>query len=250
MKRIYEISIITIFLTVVISCNKLPKEVHTCNLTIICDSTFNENIYENVYLISGSDTIYVKGKNYRQGKKGIKIKLDSIPSKEYILCLENMFREVQSQKVNLMNDTVISISNRHGYENINIIPLADLENADTIKFIYSSSGCFSHVESFNLIKKDSFYLFEPITIQFGNRLMRTRYVSKTFSNKIVRGLFDLEVDSRKYMISIRNKTPWQTSRVEYYILVNNKIFMFDDENRCCEEYIKFEKKYIDGKKDN
>jgi len=248
MKRIYEISIIFIVLTVIISYNKLPKEGHTCNLTVICDSTFNEHIYENVYLISNSDTIYVKGRNYRQGKKGIKIKLDSLPSKEYILCLENMFREVQSQKVNLMNDTVISISNRHRYENIKIIPLADLENADTIKFIYSLSGCISHVESFNLIRKDSYYLFEPIRIQSGNRLMLTRYVSKTVSNKIVNGLFDLELNSRKYMISIRNKTPWQTNRVEYYILVNKRIFMFDDENRCCEEYTKFEKIYIDKKK--
>ena len=245
MKRIYEISIITIFLTVVISCNKLHKEVHTCNLTVICDSTFNEHIYENVYLISDSDTIYVKGENYRQGKKGIKIKLDCIPSKEYILCLENMFRVVQSQKVNLMNDTVISISNRHRYENIKIIPIADLVNADTIKFIYSYSGCFSHIEAFNLIKKDSYYLFEPVRIQYGNRLMRTQYVSKTVSNKIVKGLFDLEVHSRKYMKSVKNKkTPWQMSREEYYILVNNKIFMFDDENRCCEEYTKFENKYI------
>jgi len=226
----------------------LPKKVHTCNLTVICDSTFNEHIYENVYLISNSDTIYVKGENYRQGKTGIEIKLDSIPLKEYILCLENMFREVQSQKVNLMNDTVISISNRHRYENIKIIPLADLEIADTIKFIYSLSGCFSHVESFNLIKKDSYYLFEPKRIQSGKRLMHTRYFLKTVSNKIVNGLFDLELNSRKYMISIWNKAPWQTNRVEYYILVNNRLFMFDDENRCCEEYNKFENKYINNSK--
>jgi len=246
LNRIFVLSIITIFLTALISCNKQPEAVHYCTLTINCDSTFNEHIYENVYLISDNDTIYVNGKNYRQKKTGIKIKLDSIPSKEYVLCLSDIFRNLQSQKLNLKNDTVIKITNLHRYENCKIIPLADLRKADTIKLFYSYSGCFSHIESFNLIKKNRNYLVEPKRFQFGNRLMYTRYVSKTVSNKIVKGLYDLQMKSRNYMVSVKNKkTPWQMSRQEYYILVNNKIFMFDDKNRSCVEYYKFSKKFIE-----
>jgi hypothetical protein len=245
LKRIFEICIIIIILTLVISCKKQPSLVHYCNLTIICDSTFNEHIYENVYLISDNDTIYVNGKNYKRGKMGIIIKFDSVPSKKYVLYFSNIFRDMQSQKLNLMNDTVISISNRHRYENMKIIPLAELLNADTIKLFYSYSGCYSHVESFNFISKNNIYLFEPTRFRFGKRLLYTRFISKTVPEKIVNGLFDLQVKSRKYMALVRNKkTPWKMSRVEYYILANNKVFMFDDENRCCEEFYKFSDKYI------
>jgi hypothetical protein len=241
-----KISTIIILLVLVISCHTQPKEVQTCNLTVILDSTFNKPLSENIYLVSGKDTLYAKGKNYRQVKNKLTIKLDSIPTKEYELILSDIFHKVQRQKLHLTHDTVISISNQHRYESVQRIPLADFEKADTIQFIYSRSGCSSHIESFMLVPKDSVCLLEPIRIQFGNRVLYNHYVPKTESKGIVKGLFDLQIKSIKHMKSMKNKeNPWSTSRVEYYILVNNQLFKFDDENRCCEEYSKFRKKFLD-----
>ena len=241
-----RISTIIILLMLFISCQKQPKEVQTYNLTVICDSTFNQQTFENIYLVSGKDTLYAKTKNYKQVKNELKIKLDSIPGKQYVLILSDLFHHVQSQKLNLKHDTVIRISNRHKYESVQIIPLSELEKSDTIEFIYSHSGCSSRIESFKLLPKGSVYLVEPVKLRFGNHILFNRYLPKTVSKGIVKGLFDLQVQSRRYMKSFgKSETPWSTSRVEYYILAHNKLFKFDDKNRCCEEYDKFRKKFLD-----
>jgi len=240
-----KINTIIILLVLVISCHTQPKEVQICNLTVTFDSTFNKSLFENIYLVSGNDTLYAKGKNYGQVKNKLTIKLDSIPTKEYILIISDIFHKEQRQKLHLTHDTVISISNRHRYESVQIIPLAELEKADTIQFVNSHSGCSYHIESFLLVTKDSVCLLEPIRIKFGNRVLYNRFVPKTVSKGIVKGLFYLQLKSRRYMKSLENKEkPWSTSREEYYILVHNKLFWFNDENRCCEEYYKFKKKFL------
>jgi len=226
------------------------------NLSITLDSSFNHNICDSVILTDGQRR-YRSHWTHDLPHHSFHYTWEGLPAGHYVLKVQTLFQFSQTISFDLNKDTTFVLSNTMGMESVPIFLKSDLLYADTIEWVYTSSGCFGHYSerislttidhlNYMLVKKFDSIALE--TIQ-GRKMFVTIPVEKSrvAARGIADSLFQLLDSSRcmknRYLSS--GILRLSTTHCELYVLIGKQLYAFDD--RGIDEwdlYDRFRKQYL------
>lgn len=264
MNTTINILLIFLFGLVCSSCNtrtdKNEKSAETnektplCNLKIALDTTFDYRILYSKILLpksQGASTPWT----YDSITKTTFQNWDSLAPGNYTFEIKTIFRTKQQFHFTISTDTSFIVTNQLGLKTVAQIDKNELLSADTIELVYTSNGCFhGYFEKLILIKNKAesnyFLKTNSKTIMAHAKPLD---IQKNVSSEIIDDLYILQNDSKKQKDK-SNKSGilyMSTTRQNIYLLVNGKLFKFDDTGiKDWNLYDDFKTKYITQTKDN
>lgn len=264
MKTTINILLIFIFGLVCSSCdtttdkseNSLETSEKTplCNLKITLDTTFDFTILDSKTLLPknhGASTPWT----YDSITKTTSQNWDSLAPGNYTFEIKTIFRTKQLFHFTISTDTSFIVTNQLGLKTVAQIDKNELLSADTIELVYTSNGCFhGYFEKSILIKNKAESSYSLKTNS--NTIIadaKPLDIQKNVSSEIIDDLYILQNDSKKQKDK-SNKSGilyMSTTRQNIYLLVNGKLFQFDDTGiKDWNLYDNFKTKYILQPKDN
>lgn len=176
---------------------------------------------------------------------------DSMPSTEYVLKIKTIFTREKEYPFYLGKDTSFLIGNNLGFKKAELISKDEIRQADSVEFVYTSNGCFhSYYEKSILFRgkgsKSNDYFLNTTSNTIMKDAQPLDFLIKV-SPGIVDSLYLLQCESKEqYDFSIKNGfLNSSTTHHNFYLLVNNKVFQFDDNGSTWTLYDKFKMKYFE-----
>lgn len=189
------------------------------SLTIICDSTFDENLFYDLYLYTKLDTIKTQKIKFDSLKYTFTFHWDSLKTGDYHFELISVFQQKNKVVFKLNNDTTIQLKNKFRHELINVIPIATTLKSDTISFAFQTNGCSYGISIYTLIKNNGNYRIKSLMNQYmGKPLV------KDVSPEIIKDLYETQIACRNHKSNIH----YSTRSYQFMVLTDNKVFYFDD----------------------
>lgn len=211
----------------------------TCTLTIICDSTFNQNLFYDSNLFTKDDTIRIQKIKFDTLNKTITYKWTNLKKEQYHFENFSVFQQKNMVSFYLNRDTTLRIRNKFKHKLIKIIPKASLLKSDTIYFAFQTCGCSYGIFIYSLTKNNGKYRLKSANIHYGGSP-----IDKEVSAEIINDLFKIQ----RYCRNHKFHSYISTRAYQFMLLSNNKVFYFDDKYSAdVELFYRFRMKYIYNK---
>lgn len=213
-----------------ISCKR--KAYHS--LVIKLDSTFDYRLYESVTVssekyITPLDPSESTSWHFDSITRERTFRWDSLGDDVYDFCFKTIFTKKQKLRFKLICDTTFHLKNELGIEKVDFINLFELKNADTIEFNYSTVACFgSNFERNILIKnKSSNNYILKTSSNYLNEDNQSSIIYHDVNSDIIDTIFQVQLEAKKRQDN-KELLNFSTTRQKFFLLVNNKLFMFND----------------------
>lgn len=140
-----------LLISLTLSACSRPAESRTFALSVMLDKNFRQFPCNNVQLSSFSETKFSQEPDRNESCSILKWK--TLPEGLYKLTISTTFYTDVIKIIPLFRDQTANIQYPFPVQKSDSFTLAELENADTIQFTFSSSGCFHHSLEKYLITK-------------------------------------------------------------------------------------------------
>jgi hypothetical protein len=213
-------------------------------LTIVLDTSFHYDIFDSAY-VTQENKVFPNLSAYDTISKTTKYYLDSISSGNYVINIKTIFKDITRLPIFVQADTTIYL--KHLFEPTSLINKAELQNADTIEFVYVSEGCFHfYFEKSILTHNGNDFILKTSSniIQEGDKPIN---IQKKVPSTIIDSLFIFESDfiAQKEKIGINNLFFTSTTTQRFYLKIKNKVFQLNDQGlKDWTLYDDFKFKYI------
>ena len=206
------------------------------SLTIVCDSSFNKDLFYEFYLITRDDSIRMEKIKYDSLTKTTTLKWDSLRKEEYHFEIISVFQQKSKASFKLNCDTTIRIRNNFKYELNNIISKATLLKSDTVCFTFQTTGCSYGIAIYTLTKNNGKYRLK------GSKRRGCDPIDKDVLPEIVNDLYKIQTSCRNHKLHEYGST----RAYQFMLLSDKKVFYFDDRySGDSQLFSRFQEKYIE-----
>lgn len=207
----------------------------TCALTIVCDSSYNQDLFYDFHLYTKDDTIRIQKIKHDSLRKRITLRWDSLKKDEYQFEIISVFQQKNRVSFNLNRDTTIQIRNKFTHEITNQIPKVDLLKSDTICFAFQTCGCSYGIATYMLTRNNGQYRLT------GSKWRGWDSINKIVSPEIIQDLNQIQLSCLNQKLHKYRAT----RAYQFMLLSHKKVFYFDDMySGDTEQFGRFKEKYI------